>query len=380
MKRRSWIRLLQAGALLFVIGIGGLLAVGSGIVPIKASSGHWAITAWMLEFAMRRSVATHTLGMDTLKLDEPWLVLKGAGHYETACRPCHGIPGLEHPVVARAMTPAPPYLPPDIVSWQPEELFYIVKHGVKFTGMPAWPTLERDDEVRAMVAFLLALEKLDAGQYHRLVFGDTASELTVAMRNPELQHARAPFPTCARCHGADGLGRGNAAFPKLAGQRREYLLAALEAYANGARPSGIMQPLAYALTEEQRSALADYFNNLSGLTNGGPSAENDALPSIPNAESGREIASRGVPGLGVPSCRDCHGPGPGRRNPAYPRLAGQYADYIVLQLELFKSGRRGGSPYAHLMRHVANRLAPEQMRAVALYYASLGAGDVDSGR
>jgi hypothetical protein len=108
MKRRSWIRLLKAGALLFVIGIGGLLTVGSGIVPIKASSGHWAITAWMLEFAMRRSVATHTLGMDTLKLDEPWLVLKGAGHYETACRPCHGSPALEHPVVVRAMTPAPP--------------------------------------------------------------------------------------------------------------------------------------------------------------------------------------------------------------------------------------------------------------------------------
>jgi cytochrome c553 len=378
MKRRSWIWLLKASALLIVIGIGGLLVVVSGIVPIKASSGHWAITAWMLEFAMRRSVATHTLGMDAPKLDEPWLVLKGAGHYETACRPCHGSPGLEHPVVVRAMTPAPPYLPPDIGSWQPEELFYIVKHGVKFTGMPAWPTMERDDEVRAMVAFLLAFEKLDAGQYHRLVFGDTGGgELTIAMRHlPELQHARTPFATCARCHGADGLGRGNAAFPKLAGQRREYLSAALEAYANGARPSGVMQPLAYALTREQRSALADYFSNLSGLTTGERSAENDALPNIPNAESGREIVSRGVPGLGVPSCSDCHGPGPGRRNPAYPRLAGQYADYLVLQLELFKSGQRGGSPYAHIMRHVANRLTSEQMRAVAQYYASLGAGGV----
>ena len=52
-------------------------------------------------------------------------------------------------------------------------------------------------------------------------------------------------------------------------------------------------------------------------------------------------------------------------------LAGQYPDYLVLQLELFKGGQRGGSAYAHLMKPVATRLTPEQMRDVALYYASL---------
>jgi cytochrome c553 len=382
MKRPSGMTLFRAGALVFAIGIAGVLVVVSGVVPIKASSGHWAITAWMLEFAMRRSVATHTLGMDAPSLDEPWLVLKGAGHYESACRPCHGSPDIEHPVIARAMTPAPPFLPPDLASWQPEELFYIVKHGVKFTGMPAWPTLERDDEVRAMVAFLLALEKLDAAQYRLLVFGDAATNESARLRNfPELQRApRAIFATCARCHGADGLGRGSPAFPKLAGQRREYLLGALDAYANGARPSGIMQPQAYALTPEQRSALADYFSSLSGSARSEPAGESNDSPVPSSVEAGLEIANRGVPSLGVPSCRDCHGPGPGRRNPAYPMLAGQYADYIVLQLELFKSGRRGGSPYAHIMRHVAHRLPPEQMRAVARYYGSLTAADERLGR
>lgn len=59
------------------------------------------------------------------------------------------------------------------------------------------------------------------------------------------------------------------------------------------------------------------------------------------------------------------------RNPAYPLLAGQYADYLVLQLELFKGGRRGGSPYAHLMSRVAARMTSEHMRDVGNYYASL---------
>jgi cytochrome c553 len=71
---------------------------------------------------------------------------------------------------------------------------------------------------------------------------------------------------------------------------------------------------------------------------------------------------------------DCHGPGPHRRNSAYPNLAGQYADYLVLQLELFKQDGRGGSAYAHIMRHVATRLGTEQMRDVAAYYASLSPG------
>jgi cytochrome c553 len=55
----------------------------------------------------------------------------------------------------------------------------------------------------------------------------------------------------------------------------------------------------------------------------------------------------------------------------YPQLAGQYAEYLALQLRLFKDDRRGGTPYAHIMRMVAARLTPEQIAAVAAYYASL---------
>jgi cytochrome c553 len=54
----------------------------------------------------------------------------------------------------------------------------------------------------------------------------------------------------------------------------------------------------------------------------------------------------------------------------YPQLAGQYAEYLALQLRLFKDDRRGGTPYAHIMRMVAARLTLEQIAAVAAYYAS----------
>src|SRR5690606_22829684 len=157
--RPSWRqRLGTVAAFVGVMAVGGALVVASGVVPIKASSGHWAVTRWLLEFASSRSVATHTLGgPPPPALDDPAPALRGAGHYDTGCRPCHGAPALPSPSIAAAMTPSPPYLPPAVPKWEADELFYIVKHGVKFTGMPAWPAQGRDDEVWAMVAFLVQL-------------------------------------------------------------------------------------------------------------------------------------------------------------------------------------------------------------------------------
>jgi cytochrome c553/cytochrome c5 len=359
-------RLPGAGLLLLSLGFAGALLSASGLVPIEASSGHWKVTELFLQFSKRRSISTHTLGADPPALNEPWLVLKGAGHYETGCRPCHGSPGFEHPRIARAMTPRPPYLGPRVATYESEELFYIVKHGIKFTGMPAWPSAQRDDEVRAVVAFLSVLPRLDRDQYRRLVHGDAPTdEPGAALTALEPQAPPAVAASCARCHGNDGQGRGSAAFPSLAGQSREYLQRALDAFARDRRQSGIMQPVAAGLGPEERFALAEYYSRLGPMIQRCAESPGDA----DELERGRRIALDGAPDQGVPSCVDCHGPGQHRRNPAYPLLAGQYADYLVLQLELFQRGNRGGSAYAHLMGRVAARLNPAQMRDVARYYA-----------
>jgi hypothetical protein len=138
-----WVR--RSLLTLSVLAVAGGLVAASGIVPIKASSGHWWLTEKLLKFGQRRSVATHSLGTRAPSQFEPWQVLKGAGHYENGCRPCHGSPDLKVPPIAGAMLPSPPDLPRRIEGRDIEELFYIVNHGLKFTGMPAWPSLERDD-------------------------------------------------------------------------------------------------------------------------------------------------------------------------------------------------------------------------------------------
>lgn len=358
------------------LALGGFLVVASGITPITASSGHWPITAWFLHYAMQRSVRTHSLGVEPPPLHDPRAVLKGAGHYETGCRPCHGSPGERMPKVARGMTPFPPDLPPRIAEWDPEELFYIVKHGVKFTGMPAWPTQQRDDEVWTMVAFLLALPTLDSRAYHQLVHGSAQGSAIASppsapgrsLANPGAFPQASLVESCARCHGPESVQRGQGVFPKLDGQRPVYLATALHAYAEGERQSGVMQPLAAGLSPEAIQAIARHYSMrpLSPVT-----PPTQISPEM--HERGKMIATRGLPRQRVPACLPCHDPNRSNRNPHYPDLAGQYAEYLVLQLELFKHKQRGGAAYAQVMQTVATGLTSEQMRDVATYFAALPA-------
>ncbi len=387
--RFAWKRRLRTiVAFLVVVGVGGLLVAASGIVPIKASSEHWAMTRWFLDWSKSRSVSTHSIGIKAPSRDSlasPLLVLKGAGHYETGCQPCHGSPALREPPVAQAMTPHPPYLPPGLADWDAKELFYIVKHGIKFTGMPEWPASgTRDDEVWAVVAFLLKLPDLDAEAYAQLVSVDDAAvdadaaplrQLTAPDRQGAAARSaavrRLAARSCARCHGAQGEGRGVGAFPRLAGQKPDYLYNSLLAYARGERHSGMMEPIAAGLSAEEMRALARFFARQGPAARRSSTSPALQAADVPLIGRGEAIAQRGLPGDGIPSCADCHGPGQGRRNAAYPLLAGQYAEYLALQLELFKEEHRGGSPYVRLMHPTAHRLTPEQIRAVSLYYASL---------
>lgn len=368
LRRHVVVVLTVLGAIALVAG----LVVVLGLIPIRASSGHWKATHHLLEFVKRRSVSTQALGTRLPSSNDRGLVLYGAAIYESNCRMCHGSPGTSMPIVPGALLPKPPDLVNIVPTYEPEELFVIVKHGIKFTGMPAWPTQQRDDEVHAIVAFLRELPKLSTAQYQALAFGEPAQvgdTIGNADAFDSALDARAGAPPltakCARCHGPTGNGRGAGLLPKIAGQKPAYLFNALNAYADGKRPSGVMAPAAAALNEQERRALSEYYAKLSAEAYAAPLADEGAV------ERGAVIAARGDAARGIPPCKECHGPAPHARNAAYPNLAGQHLEYLRLQLQLFNRGARGGSAYAHLMRHVASRLSTEQMNDVAAYYATL---------
>jgi cytochrome c553 len=349
--------------LMLVVAVGGLSIVVSGLIPITASAGHWPVTEWLLHFTMRRSVITHArlVSEPPQDLDSPALVMRGAGHFEAGCRPCHGAPGDSPPPIPHAMTPHPPALAPLIETWKARELFYIVKHGVKMTGMPAWPAQQRDDEVWAVVGFLRRLPRLTAVDYERLIRGGDSS--LAEMSAATLPAAAPPdvvAERCARCHGIDGLGRGVGALPKLAGQRLEYLRRAMHAYLDGRRYSGIMEPVVSGLSPEARHAALLYYSSL-------PAPE--PIPrSADDVERGEQIVFSGVPELNIPPCATCHVAEP--VNQAYPRLRGQYPEYIAQQLTLLQQRRRGGSEFVHIMHTFVEQLTERHIEDVAAYFAS----------
>lgn len=336
------------------LGVGALGAlaaavVASGVVSVSASGGHWAITERLLDFAMERSVATHSRSIEVPPLGDAALIRRGAVHYELGCRVCHGSPLEPGSRVARSMLPRPPMLEHEVSEWSAAELFYIVKHGIKFTGMPAWPSRVRDDEVWAVVAFLEVLPRLDARSYRALIEPDASPDATSAL-----------LLRCARCHGADGRGRDGVA-PSLAGQREAYLVASLDAYSLGARHSGIMQPIAAELEPDEVRALAAHYAAL-------PAAPHGARGGRASIARGERIAVGGVPSRRVAACGPCHGAG---SNAVYPTLAGQHSSWIALQLSLFRAGTRGGTPFARVMARAAHDLDADEARDVARYYAAL---------
>lgn len=357
------------------LGAAGAIAFAwSGIFNVSASRGHWPVTAWFLHFTMENSVQTHALGIETPgNLSDPALIARGAGHYHLGCAACHGAPGIKRSLVVKQMVPPPPYLVQHVAEWKPRELFWIVKHGIKYAGMPAWPSQGRDDEVWAIVAFLLQLPEMDTERYIELATGASAAEpesAGAALTN--LSNAPAnPVAVCAQCHGMEGLGRNGDAFPRIAGQRVAYLRATLADFASGERNSGIMQPIAHALSRPQIATLAAHYASFEWQA-----PEPAGNPAGADLELGRRLAVEGLPDQSIPACQSCHGEplteGDGEAEdldrPHFPRLAGQHESYLRQQLELFRSNKRGGKR-ALLMRGTAERMTDEQISAVAAYYA-----------
>ena len=353
------------------LGIAFLLLAWIGVYNVAASRGHWAIVEWLLAFGMRNSVETRAMAIQAPPLDNPSLVQLGAAHFHSGCAFCHAAPGVPHSPIATHMLPVPPELSKAADEWKDKELFWIVKHGIKYTGMPSWAALERNDEVWAVVAFLKRLPSLDATAYRELVLGG----LQIA---PQGGAALAAFGSnadaigaCARCHGDEGRAPASRLVPILHGQSIEFLVSALQAYASGKRQSGIMQPVATDLTPAAMRAIAEFYAGLPL-----PRREAAQLDAA-SVASGRTLAIEGIASNGVPPCMACHG---ADALPGYPRLAGQHAEYMAGQLWLWKRGLSVGTDGSAIMAPIARRLTDRQIDESAAYFATLGPGKPGDGR
>jgi len=171
---------------------------------------------------------------------------------------------------------------------------------------------------------------------------------------------------CASCHASDGNSTA-AANPKIAGQGADYLHKQLRDFkaVDGKKPlreSPIMNGMVANLSDGDMKGLAAYYAG-QGLK---PAAAGDKEL----AALGQKLWRGGDVANGVPACAGCHGPAGAGVPAQYPRLAGQFPEYLAAQLTAFREGRRANDPNS-MMRGVAARMTDRQIRAVAEYAAGL---------
>lgn len=167
--RRQWLTLAGAG-LSVVVGV-ALAAIGvySGAFNVAADEPHWGLTHRIIETLRERSIESRADDIKVVaNLDDPKLVASGAGEYAEMCTGCHLAPGMEHTEM-RGLFPKPPNLVEHGADRSASQQFWIIKHGLKMSGMPAWGLTHDDERIWSMVAFVRKLPGLTPAAYQELI-------------------------------------------------------------------------------------------------------------------------------------------------------------------------------------------------------------------
>ncbi|RKU01551.1 cytochrome c4 [Burkholderia sp. Nafp2/4-1b] len=176
--------------------------------------------------------------------------------------------------------------------------------------------------------------------------------------NPSVSGKTIALQVCSNCHGATGVSV-SPMFPKLAGQGKEYLVDQLTDFKHHARTDPNAKRFMWGfthLTDAQIDELAVYFSSQPATLG----ATGD--PAL--VEAGRAIFMAGLPDKGVAACIGCHGQH-GEGQSAFPRLAGQHADYVIKQLRVFRE--TDTRPRGAVMKEVCGNMSEQDMRAVAAF-------------
>ncbi|HEU0282488.1 MAG TPA: c-type cytochrome [Gallionella sp.] len=171
---------------------------------------------------------------------------------------------------------------------------------------------------------------------------------------------------CQGCHGEEGISAAPN-FPNLAGQFQKYIERQIHDFQDGKRSDPMMSGMAASITEMQDlKDIAAYFSGRKRMK--GTPGGNKAL-----AEKGKVLFYEGNADTGVYACSNCHGEngyGKDAQNNVFPVISGQTKDYIVKQLNDFRSGDRHNDP-AGMMGSVAKKMTPAEIDAVAEFVAGM---------
>jgi len=161
--------LATALAVLAIQGLAASACVYYGMYNVAATDPHWSITHAFLKATRVRSIKAHAAGIKPPNgLTDHNRIVAGTSHFAEHCSSCHSAPGVENGEMAKGMHPAPPPLTDSAKQLSAGELFWIIRNGIKMTGMPAWPS-HSDEDIWDIVAFLRQLPGMSEKDYGALI-------------------------------------------------------------------------------------------------------------------------------------------------------------------------------------------------------------------
>ncbi|MEO6799750.1 MAG: cytochrome c [Rhodanobacter sp.] len=158
--------LLNLIVLIVVVVIAAGIYVWSGHYNIGADSPHWALTSKVIGELREHSIDARAKEVQVPSLDDPAMLKEGAEHYAEMCTGCHLAPGMDDSELRAGLYPKPPNL--TRFAPNPAEAFWVIKHGIKMTAMPAWGKTHDDQKIWAMVAYLQKQPHMSVARYHEL--------------------------------------------------------------------------------------------------------------------------------------------------------------------------------------------------------------------
>jgi mono/diheme cytochrome c family protein len=242
--------LLVAAATTAALGLAaavvGSAVVFGGFYDVASTTQHWQLTYSVVETTMRQSVRLRARDIAEPPLADERMALRGAGCFRDRCVQCHGAPGVAPDDIGKSMQPLPGPLVDARQRWRPRELYWLTRHGIRMSGMPAWEFRLPDADLWALVAFMQRLPDLDAGRYADWM--RRAPPAPACGREAEATAAVAAAPAvdvergrialhqhaCSACHRIPGVTGGHVHVgPPLAGVGSRRLIAGVLANTPG---------------------------------------------------------------------------------------------------------------------------------------------------
>jgi mono/diheme cytochrome c family protein len=222
---------------------GGLLFMTSGAYNIAADEPHFKPVRWLLQAGRTRAVEFRSRGIHAPNLRDPSLLRNGIVLYRKNCQPCHGAPGVANEQIGRGIDPKPPPLVIASDKWTDSELFWIIAHGLKLSGMPGFAPRLSEMDLWGIVAFLRRMVLLSPAEYKQLA---TAADLGannesipwasdddygfVQLRihgNSDKGRELLRNYGCPTCHAVPSMGGGSVGPPLTRFAERQYIAGSL---------------------------------------------------------------------------------------------------------------------------------------------------------